>query len=348
MIKLGKTRDNDIYFNSEYSFNEHILVFGKSGAGKTVLAEKLFLEIIKGGGTIVAIDLHHALNADQIPEDLREEYIKNTHEVNAYDVGIPCPLFTPIQFPNQKCESSADIISSVTDVLAQAIQLQFRQKTVLKAAVEYVYTNDLYKKRGIAALGEPLLSYTTDAAANVAHKLERVIEHNVFVDGGLFIQKNKINILRLSQFDITTQVTVTEVFLAYIWRIASQGGLQFEKLYLCIDEVQNLHIGTQSTIAQILSEGRKFNTNLLLITQSLTMCFNCSEQKRLLQSGLQIYFRPPGNECRTIAKLLDPDDARNWERILRGLQIGEFIGNGPLMVNRIQLEKPLKISSCIS
>ena len=345
MIKLGDIRNSSVYFNSEGSFNEHILIFGKSGTGKTVLAERLFLEIIKSGGTIIAIDLHHALNADQIPEEFRKELIEATHEVQAYDSGIPCPLFTPIQFADQKNESYTDTISAVTDVLTQAFQLQYRQKAALKKAVEYVHNNHLYEERGIAALNEPLLSSSADAAANVANKFERVIEHNIFVDGNLFIQENKINILRLSQFDLTTQITVAEIILAYIWRLASSRSILFEKLYICVDEFQNLSLGNQSTIARFLSEGRKFNTNLLLITQSLSMCFDSSEQKRLLQSGLQIYFRPPGNESRTIARLLDPDSANNWERLLRGLKIGEFIGSGSLLVNKTRLEKPLIISS---
>ncbi|GEM_PF-2720666 len=345
MIKLGNIRNNSVYFNSKGSFNEHILIFGKSGTGKTVLAEKLLLEIIKDGGTIIAFDLHHALNSDQIPEEFREEFIKTTHEVEAYDAGISCPLFTPIQFADQKNESSIDTVSAVTNVLTQALQLRFRQKSVLKNAVEYVHSNHLYEERGISALSEPLLSYSTDTAANVANKLEQVIEHNIFVDGNLFIQENKINILRLSRFDLTTQVTVAEIIFAYIWRLASSRSILFEKLYICIDEFQNLSLGNQSTIARFLSEGRKFNTNLLLITQSLSMSFESSEQKRLLQSGLQIYFRPPGNESRAVARLLDPDNISNWENLLRELQIGEFIGNGPFLVNKTQLEQPLKIFS---
>lgn len=345
MIKLGKARNRNVYFNSEFSLNEHILIFGKSGTGKTVLAEKLLLEIIKDGGTIIAFDLHYALNADQIPEEFREEFIKATHEVEVYDSGISCPLFTPIQFANQKNESSADTVSAVTNVLTQALQLRFRQKSVLKDAVEYVHSNHLYEEGGIATLSEPLMSNSSDAAADVASKLEQVIEHNIFVDGSLFIQENKINILRLSQFDLITQVTVAEIILAYIWRLASSRSILFEKLYICIDEFQNLSLGNQSSIARFLSEGRKFNTNLLLITQSLSMSFESSEQKCLLQSGLQIFFRPPGNESRTVARLLDPYNISNWENLLRGLQIGEFIGNGPLLVNKTRLEQPLKISS---
>ena len=345
MIKLGNIRNSSVYFNSEGSFNEHILIFGKSGTGKTVLAERLFLEIIKSGGTIMAIDLHHALNANQIPEEFRKEFIEATHEVQAYDSGIPCPLFTPIQFADQNNESHTDTISAVTDVLTQAFQLRYRQKAELKKAVEYVHDNNLYEEKGIAALNEPLLSRSTDAAANVADKLEQVIKHNIFIHGNLFIQENKINILRLSQFDLTTQVTVAEIMLAYLWRLASSQSTLFEKLYICVEECQNFSLKNHSAIARLLSEGRKFNTNLLLITQSLSMCFDSSEQKRLLQSGLQIYFRPPGNESRTIARLLDPDSVNNWERILRGLKMGEFIVNGSLLVNKTCLEKPLIISS---
>ncbi|WP_312433308.1 ATP-binding protein [Lacrimispora sp.] len=348
MIKLGEIRNSSVYFNSEDSFNEHILILGKSGTGKTVLAERLFLEVIKAGGTIIAIDLHHALNADQIPKEFRKEFIEATNEIEAYDSGIPCPLFTPIQLDDQKNESSIDTVSAVTNVLAQALQLRLRQKSVLKNAVEYVHTNHLYEERGISALREPLLSDSTDSAADVANKLEEVMEHNIFVDGGLFIQKNKINIIRLSQFDLKTQVTVAEIILAYIWRLASSRGIRYEKLYVGIDEFQNLSLGNQSTIARLLSEGRKFNTSLMLITQSLSMCFESSEQKRLMQSALQVYFRPSGNESRSIARLLDPYNAGTWERLLRGLQIGEFIGNGPLLVNKTRLEQPLKISSRIS
>ncbi|MFT4105520.1 MAG: ATP-binding protein [Lacrimispora sp.] len=345
MIQLGKVRNKGVYFNSENSFNDHTLILGKSGAGKTVFAEKMLLQIIKEGGTIVAIDLHQAMNTDKIPEEFREEFIKNSHEVKAHDSGIPCPLFTPMRLSDQKYETFSETVLSVTNMLAQAFQLQFKQKAALKAAVEYVCANDLYRERGIKALSEPLLSCNTDSAVSVAYKLEGVIEHNIFVDGSLFIQENKINMVRLSQFDTGTQVDVAEVILSYIWGRVSLGKIPFERLYICIDEFHVISLGNKSTIAQILSEGRKFNTNLILITQSLTMYFNGSQQKRLMQSGLQIYFRPPGNESRIIARLLEPDDVRSWEQILRGLQRGEFIGSGPLLINGVTLERPLKITS---
>ncbi len=46
-IKLGHAGKSEVYFDLGTAYNKHITILGKSGAGKSVAAQKILLELIK-------------------------------------------------------------------------------------------------------------------------------------------------------------------------------------------------------------------------------------------------------------------------------------------------------------
>ena len=48
-------KDKKVYFNTDISMNNHMLLLGKLGSGKTVQAQKLMIEIVKQGGTVACV-----------------------------------------------------------------------------------------------------------------------------------------------------------------------------------------------------------------------------------------------------------------------------------------------------
>ena len=65
-INLGTYKNRGVAFDCENALNKHLLILGKSGGGKTVEAQKIMPEIVKEGGTVMALDLHQTLASSQI------------------------------------------------------------------------------------------------------------------------------------------------------------------------------------------------------------------------------------------------------------------------------------------
>lgn len=344
VIKIGTKNGKEVYFERHRSLNGHLLLIGKSGSGKSVAAESLCLEIVKNGGTIIAFDLHQVLAPDQIFGDLKEGFDEYSNIIDVYKQGITCPLFTPLVFEDGETEKEIDTVGAVTDVITRAYGLHCQQKATLRKAVMHTYNIGAYASEGIIALDDALVCIGSEVAVNVREKLFQVTNHNVFKDGPLFIKPGMINIIRLSQFDLETQSVLGEIILSYIWRLASARSLEFNPLYIYADEAQNLTLRKTGALAQFLSEGRKFGINLLLATQSLSVGFSTTEQKRLMQTGLQLYFRPANNEVNQVAKMLDPAKVADWALALRTLRVGECIATGALRVEDKEIDVPLKIS----
>ncbi len=83
-------KDKKVYFNTDISMNNHMLLLGKSGSGKTVQAQKLMIEIVKQGGTVVAVYMHQTLSRNQIFWKYKEDFNKYLTEIDAYQNGICC------------------------------------------------------------------------------------------------------------------------------------------------------------------------------------------------------------------------------------------------------------------
>lgn len=133
--------------------------------------------------------------------------------------------------------------------------------------------------------------------------------------------------------------------MAYIWRLAATNYFKRNELFLFVDEFQNLPSGSRSSLAQMLSEGRKFGINLVLATQQLPRSNATVVQQRLMQSGLILYFRPSTDQIRAAAKLIDPEKAQAWMKVLQGLGKGEFVASGALEISGHQVKYPLRVSA---
>ena len=79
-------------------------------------------------------------------------------------------------------------------------------------------------------------------------------------------------------------------------------------------------------------EGRKYGIGLILATQALGINFTNSQQKLLLQSGIQLYFRPAENEIKDVAKILGGTEVAAYTMLLSRLDIGECVALGPVQI----------------
>jgi len=343
--ELGKHGNRDVKFDMENAPNKNIAIFGLSGGGKSVEGQKLAIEIAVQGGTVVMFDHRQVLGVDEIFWKYREEFYAYLHEIDAYENGIPCRLFEPLTHPDGIREHPVDIICALIDALDRTLKFGCTQKTALRLAVTYMIEDGTYEKEGFKALDKALERVDIPVAETVRDKLYLLTVHNIFHSGESFIQKGKINVIRLSKFDLGTQETVVEMVLSYIWRLAATNYFKRNELFLFVDEFQNLPSGRRSSLAQMLSEGRKFGINLILATQRLPQSNATEVHRRLMQAGLILYFRPSADQIRTAAKLIDPENVKDWMKVLQDLGKGEFVASGALEISGHRIRCPLRISA---
>ena len=344
-VELGKYGGKKVCFDVETAVNQHVLLLGKTGSGKSVEAQKIILELAKQGKTIVILDAHSVVAENQIFYAIRETFMSYVHEIEAYDNGIPCNLFTPITFADGQKEKQVDTVGAVLDMLSRAKRLGSKQHATLRKALGNVVEQDTYEIDGFAAVDRALAKIGTEVAETVREKLYPLTIHNVFRAGDLFVRDGKINIIRLSKFDLETQDIIVEVVLAYLWRLATISQFSENGLYIFADEFQNLPSGKGCALGQILSEGRKFNVNLILATQQVTLEANNVIQQRIMQSGLILFFQPNTSQISAMAKLIEPQRTDAWLFTLQTLEKGEFVAFGPLLVNGVSIRKPLKVDA---
>ena len=125
--------------------------------------------------------------------------------------------------------------------------------------------------------------------------------------------------------------------------------MQFREngLFIFTDESQNLGYGKSDPLTKILTEGRKFNTNICLATQYIPSTPDV--QHRLAQCDLIACFKPSDSELERIVRFIDPTDTSNLRPTLRRLSQGEYVaaGNFPssnaLSIDGIPIRNPLKL-----
>ena len=344
-INIGKNSGMDVYFDTEISLNKHVVSIGKSGGGKSVQNQRIMTEIIRNGGTVLAFDYHQTLADEEIFVEHKDFFKKHVTDVDVYESGIQCPLFTPVTFADGSHEKTIDTVGSVVEIISRQYDLKCRQQATLRSACETVEAANLYYKQGISAIAGLLKADGSDVAKGVSEKIYSLTAHNIFRDGKLFLKNNAINVVRLSKLDLKTQVVVTEIVLWYLWRLAATMLFRDTGLFIYLDESQNLSSGPRSILAQILSEGRKFNLNLLLATQLLSLNSSQEAKRLLMQCGLIQFFQPSVKEIKATADIIDHFYAEKWCSVLSVLEKGEFVAMGQLIINGKLTDRALKVSA---
>ena len=102
MLKIGNANGVNVFLDEAEGMNRHIIIFGKSGSGKSVAQQILCKRILEGGGTVLALDLHNTLGEKNIFPPFRETLGLTLHEIDAYAEGIPVDLFKPAVYEDEQ------------------------------------------------------------------------------------------------------------------------------------------------------------------------------------------------------------------------------------------------------
>mgnify|MGYP000057886168 CR=1 FL=1 len=339
-------REIEVMTGGKTATNSHIALIGASGSGKTVEAQRILCELAKQGQTMLVLSVHGSFSEDQIHPYYKESIDQYRCDVYANKTGIPCRLFDSIKYEDGEVEEIEKTIGAITDIIARTLSLGGRQKNILRIIVENVMETRSYQREGFKAIGDKLISADDKKCNDLYEKGYELFRNSIFYDGDM-IQQEKINIIHLERLDLELQRIVTELILAYLWRMGNADTYKKNNIYIFVDECQNMVSDSKGALSQMLSEGRKMGINLLLATQMLLTGTRNAVQQRISQCASILYFKPASDRVKQTAKLISPGNDLRWQFKLKNLKVGEFVATGNYLVGSEAIEYPIIVSANI-
>jgi len=355
-ILLGNAGVRPVFWefgNAELS-NRHLLIFGKSGSGKTYAIQAILLELATKGQHSVIVDYTEGF----VPKQLQDVFRQSVNPVNHFVRQTPLPI-NPLRRQSvviddheqtRLQESSYETAMRVMSVFASVYNLGEQQKAALVRSIE----NSLDQHGDATTLADVLneLQAQGTSGATLASKIEPYVKHQLFAPEQennwdlFFAGVHKVSVIQFQSLSREYATIATEFALWDLFYYAQQHGSVSHPLPVVLDEVQNLDHRLDSPLGKILTEGRKFGLSLILATQTLS-ALKADEQDRLFQAAHKLYFSPADTEVREYAKLLERSDSSRsvdeWSRELTSLSKGECISVGPSWDGIRLRTKPCKI-----
>lgn len=327
---------------SEYASNKSVCITGLSGTGKTTHLYKMEMACAKDGDTVVVIDINQTHQNEQIMESIKSEYLELTNRIDAIKDGLGIELLSPLESENGDEESFVHIVNSAVKAFSASQNMGIRQVGELrKAIIEAKECRNDFETEA-DAIASCLAESESDFAQTVYEKLWTILKCGALRPSLKSIDSAKINILDMSANDTLTQVALTELFLADIWRkIQFQKSCKgHQKIVIIIDEFQELMSKKSEMLKTMLCQGRKYGISMLLATQTLSI-FKKETVSLLNQTATRLYFRPAVNEVIKVAREIGVSDIQEIAAIIRHLGVGELLAVGDLCVEGMEIRRPL-------
>lgn len=103
-----------------------------------------------------------------------------------------------------------------------------------------------------------------------------------------------------------------------------------KKLFVLVDEFQNMDCSQKSVLGKCLTEGQKYKVYMVLATQFLLGKFSEPVISQFKQGGFQMYFRLTEEESHVVSRQLayDVEEQRRIKKVLCTLSQGHFLLKG--------------------
>jgi len=341
-IFLGlNDQGRDIYW--EYGHpeltNRHLLIFGKSGVGKTYAIQALLYELGICQQNAMIIDYTDGFLPDHLEGPFKETTRPRTYLVRHQPLPIN-PFrkqikiiegFDPI--PDNSHTVGGRITSVINSVYSTIGE---QQRAVLTETIA-----EGIDQHGETYAFQKLLQDLKDNGTTgtaLANKISPLVHENIFSGTGsgnwqsLFEDPNcRVSVFQLAGISRDIARIATEFILWDFYDFATSTGCKNKPLPIILDEIQNLDHRLESPLGKSLTEGRKFGLSLILATQTLSN-LKTDERDRLFQASHKLFFKPAETEVKEYAKLLEQSSGEKsdlWISRLNNLNKGECYSLGP-------------------
>lgn len=326
MIELAKTEDSEYpVCIADTAHNQHILIEGGSGEGKSTAVKQIAENICRTGNRVLVLNVNGSFGETSDENGCFAV-------IHAKRDGIPLSFLECLDMSDGTREDPNDVAEAVVEEFSQAERMGYVQRYLLsQAAKEAVMlqescTGDMFRlKKALSGMeddeGKVLLAKFASLLGRVCFKKEAELW-----------AKGRVVVLDLSGYQQRVQIVIAQLVMSILWRQSRAGGQRGSNaIWLVVDEFQNFSLRQDSVLEQILREGRKFKLSLILATQSLAV-FETKKRAILEQPATKLYFRPVESDIRRITNGFPDMNPTDACAILKGLQVGECLACGEFAI----------------
>lgn len=327
-IVIGTFKGKQVSVDTYNSANQHMLVTGSSGSGKT---------------NFLKVWTSQNINRDTIILDYSDSFpeLENGYKVDISETQEIQGFFDKL---------SLDTISVLADAIKGALRLGDAQKTAVVNALRIMMSAEKSRSTVMEAREDIFYKYLGNEDCKPCWALFALILNTKCGEKGeqiamrlldlvitvskrtkiSTIQNEKIVVVR---FPVECCGLNSQLVELYLWRFWVRQLELRKPVTIVLDECQDLMWKKGSIADKILTQGRKFQIGMILSTQFLDSNFPKRELNIFTQSGLRVIFLPPDNEVSEVAKFVDPTSWKNWVRNLRSLRVGQCVVSGIICVD---------------
>jgi DNA phosphorothioation-dependent restriction protein DptH len=321
--------------------NRHILIFGKSGVGKTYAIQALLLEMGLKGQNSVIVDYTNGFLPDHLEPVVVDTLMPETHLVRQ----TPLPI-NPFRKQEQRIAGFDPIPEDSHTVggrIATVINSVYSNVGEQQRAVLIETIADGLEKEGPDFRFPALLERLKEqgpSGLSLANKLSPMVHMKLFGqdESGNWERlygsnEFRTNILQLAGVPRDIARIATEFILWDLYDYATNSGRKDVPLPIVLDEIQNLDHRLDAPLGKFLTEGRKFGLSLILATQTLSN-LKADERDRLFQASHKLFFKPAETEVKEYARILEQgsnEKNETWIARLNKLNKGDCYSLGPAL-----------------
>lgn len=348
-ILLGYNQNFKIYTDRLSSKNGHVLITGKSGAGKTTALMHLAQEISANKERVYFLDYADCITTPCVTSRniLHDWSVTHTFEQHESHQNAVSTLLC-------YSEIIADIWSlgekqkmMITDAL-----LQLERKHSIPLNTQNPFYPFLNLENGqlrgdIVTLAYLLSNRKANEYKNLANRFLDIVlllEDSFYTD--MILEDNVPTYLTILNYPAVAQKLIAKLTDLFLWSIFLKhvGTESPPPVTIICDEIGLLNWRNSGILQKLLNEGRKFNINLILATQSLTDKLPKSAINAVMQADLHLAFTPTVTDYKLIAKSLYNKATQETISSLSDLPTGECFVRGHLCSDKTPtFEQTLKV-----
>lgn len=331
MIYIGEVSGKKQVRIGKGSPNRHIIITGISGSGKSVRIADIESKIMDQGVTIVALDIngtHERTNSS------------TCNYISAQKDGLNIK-FLDTSLVEKGRESMTNLVQYIIETLCPREMRGACQIAAVRKAVKFAIENREQFPNEMEAILCGLKMQEESAALGAYNHLCPILEGNIFRKSNKQIRVGMLNIISLQGLNLKTQKRVAEIIMSALWReVRIFGSKRNNKLVVEIDEFQNLDFQRGSTLAEMLTEGRKYGVDLIMSTQTLSI-FPKKDLALIHQAAVKLFFQQGITDLNKVATMIEPAHKDKWSKQLSRLKVGQAIAVGALEIMDREISQPI-------
>ena len=298
---LVARRDVDVHVSADNMVSRHVLVIGMTGSGKSVWVRRAVRELMVKQYPILIVDPH----GDNLGIVQKAKKLFPEHDIKLFYPKISAPknnkevIFTLIEkLGNKLTEPQYEFLNwLLTNIeyetgvsLIQYISILIQRANT---AAENKRNKTNKNSSGMSNTGASTMGVVSRSLRKVFRKLEEMDQSNIsnrnkyphlkfeelpdpYSQPEKIIKKSQVSILYLKGYESLPSSTIVSILLESLFNHRSAGGKVIPPFFTVLEEAQNFipsksegqeGYPSVSTIKKIATEGRKFGTGLMLVSQ---------------------------------------------------------------------------------